>query len=124
MVSSIILYKPRRQNGVYDIDKDGVTPIHVKMDYFTKLPNGDPVNFNQDCYQPFVRSFIKAIQAARSDYLIFFEPIPGHDPPQWTEEDKLTKNVVYSPHWYDLNAIFSKVSFYLNFMIHRLLMES
>jgi hypothetical protein len=81
------------------------------VDYFTKTADGSSVNFNRDCYLPFLKSFIKAIKAARSSYLIFFEPIPGQDPPVWEGDEHLKEGLVYAPHWYDLKSIFSKVNF-------------
>jgi hypothetical protein len=45
--------------------------------------------------------------------MVFFEAIPGHDPPVWRENGATNEGIVYSPHWYDLKAIFSKVRWIL-----------
>ena len=42
--------------------------------------------------------------------MVFFEAIPGHDPPVWRENGDINDGIVYAPHWYDLKAIFSKVA--------------
>jgi hypothetical protein len=95
--------------------------LHFKEDYFTKKPDGSAVNFNSDCYLPFIQSYMQAIKKAKSSFLLFFEPIPGTDPPFWKEEERT--GLVYAPHWYDLKAIFSKVFFFI-FYIKILLIKS
>ncbi|KAJ3101376.1 hypothetical protein HDU96_009999, partial [Phlyctochytrium bullatum] len=40
--------------------------------------------------------------------MVFVEPIPNEDPPQFTESDRRIPNLVYAPHWYDLKTLFSK----------------
>ena len=99
----------RRQHGVWDLDEDGITPINVKDDYFSKKADGTPVNFNQEHYLPFIQKYLNAIKQVKSSYIVFFEPIPGSDPPDWNGSTD-HKGLVYAPHWYDLKAIFSKVT--------------
>ncbi len=70
--------------------------------------DGTPANYNQDFYLPFIKRYIHAIKRVKSDYSVFFEPIPGTDPPVWLEKEQVKQGLVYAPHWYDLKAIFSK----------------
>ncbi|KAJ3207820.1 hypothetical protein HDU67_007205 [Dinochytrium kinnereticum] len=84
-------------------------PVALKPDYFSKHPvTGKKIDFNNEFYLPFIRSYIKSIQSAKSDYIVFFEPIPNEDPPVFDNVDLKMKNVVYAPHWYDLKTLFSK----------------
>ncbi|KAJ3021061.1 hypothetical protein HKX48_009306 [Thoreauomyces humboldtii] len=95
-----------KTHGVWDIDEEG-NPRAVDPAYFSKKRDGSPVNFYHDCYIPFIKRYTEAITAADSSLLIFFEPIPNEDPPTLTlEEDH--KQLVYSPHWYDLKVLFNK----------------
>ncbi|KAJ3038777.1 hypothetical protein HDV00_000353 [Rhizophlyctis rosea] len=96
-----------RQHGVWTIDAHG-EPQTLKPDYFSKHPSdGRPVNFYIDCYVPFLRRYTDAIKAADPDLFIFFEPIPNEDPPVIKGGDD-DPNFVYAPHWYDLQALFTK----------------
>ncbi|KAI8849561.1 glycoside hydrolase superfamily [Chytridium lagenaria] len=95
------------EHGVWKM-VDG-KPVPLKTDYFSKHPiTGRKVNFDNDFYMPFIRNYIKAIQAVKADNLVFFEPIPNEDPPVFNEIDATMQNVVYAPHWYDLKTLFSK----------------
>lgn len=58
-----------------------------------------------------IKSFITVIKSVKKSYLTFFEPIPAHDPPVWTDSDDIKDGLVYAPHWYDLKSVFSKVIF-------------
>ncbi|KAJ3189218.1 hypothetical protein HDU85_002843 [Gaertneriomyces sp. JEL0708] len=95
-----------RQHGVWDVDANG-QPQALASDYFTRRRDGTVVDFGQDCYLPLVRRFKQAILSVRSDYLIFFEPIPNEDPPVLPPADD-DPQLIYSPHWYDLKALFNK----------------
>lgn len=96
---------------MWDVGSDGKPQILVP-DYFTTV-NGKHVDFGQNCYLPFVERYSTAIRSVNPDLLIFFEPIPNEDPPIIQDESQY---LVYSPHWYDLKALFSKVG--LRDMIH------
>lgn len=95
---------------MWDLDKDGKTPINVKNDYFSKNPDGSHVNFNQDHYLPFIQKYFRAIKQVKSSYIVLFEPIPGSDPPDWKGSED-NHGLVYAPHWYDLKSVFSKVMY-------------
>lgn len=77
-------------------------------DYFTRHPKtGQKLDFLQDFYMPFVKSYSNAIKSANPDFLIFFEPVPNESPPIVTPETN-DDNYVYAPHWYDLKTMFTK----------------
>ena len=99
----------RKENGVWKLDKDGETPILIDNEYFSKRRDGIPVNFNQDHYLPFIQKYLNAIKSVKSSYVVFFEPIPGSDPPNWGNKQQSGNNIMYAPHWYDLKSVFSKV---------------
>ena len=101
-------YNNRRENGVWDLSEDGKTPVNVKTNYFMTKADGSPVDYNQDFYLPFIKRYIQAIKQVKQSYSVFFEPIPGSDPPVWLEKEQIKQGLVYAPHWYDLKAIFSK----------------
>lgn len=100
----------RKRHGVWSVNKKG-EPVALIPDYFTKHPiTGKPINFNNDCYLPFIKMYADAIKQYDGDALIFFEPIPNEDPPLFGDSDAID-NLVYAPHWYDLKTMFTK-SFY------------
>ncbi|KAJ1557683.1 hypothetical protein HK096_005898, partial [Nowakowskiella sp. JEL0078] len=95
-----------REHGVWDLDTNG-NPKILKPDYFTTDPKtGKPLKFNEQCYLPFVYKFRDAICSVNDKWLVFFEPVPNEEPPMMNP--KKAKSLVYSPHWYDLKALFSK----------------
>ncbi|KNC98302.1 uncharacterized protein SPPG_06696 [Spizellomyces punctatus DAOM BR117] len=94
-----------RQHGVWDI-VDG-QPRALVPDYFTKRRDGTPVDFGRDCYLPLIKRYTTEILSVNPDLLVYFEPIPNEDPPELSPEDD-SPQLVYSPHWYDLKALFNK----------------
>jgi hypothetical protein len=97
---------------LWDVDPQG-KPRALKEDYFTKFPEtGAKIDFEADFHLPFIKKYIEAIHSVRSDLLVFFEPIPNEDPPKFSEKDRQMENIVYAPHWYDLDSVFKKVGFY------------
>ncbi|KAJ3030404.1 UNVERIFIED_CONTAM: hypothetical protein HDU68_009218 [Siphonaria sp. JEL0065] len=97
-----------KKHGVWGLDDSG-NPKVLKPDYFTTHPlTGKPIDFYSDFYMPLMRKYTAAIQSVNIDHLVFFEPIPNEDPPILNELDRVYPNLVYSPHWYDLKALWSK----------------
>ncbi|KAI9333829.1 glycoside hydrolase superfamily [Obelidium mucronatum] len=97
-----------KQHGVWGLDESG-KPKVLKPDYFTRHPEtGKPIDFYNDFYMPLMRKYTSAIHSVNPDHLVFFEPIPNEDPPILNEADRGQPNLVYSPHWYDLKALWSK----------------
>ncbi|KAJ3414951.1 hypothetical protein HDV05_005782 [Chytridiales sp. JEL 0842] len=97
-----------RTHGLWEMDSNG-KPKALKLDYFTKHPiTGQHLNFDQDFYLPFIKKYIDGIHSVNPNLLVFFEPVPNCDPPVFSDEDKMNKNVVFAPHWYDLDTVFKK----------------
>ncbi|CAG8699606.1 86_t:CDS:2 [Acaulospora morrowiae] len=97
-----------KKHGVWDVDSKTGKPRVLNANYFKKHPKtGENVNFYKDFYLPFIRRYSEAIQSVKSDYLSFVEPIPNEPPPTWTSSDH-HENIVYAPHWYDLESLFKK----------------
>ncbi|KAF7731799.1 hypothetical protein EC973_008314 [Apophysomyces ossiformis] len=96
-----------RQHGVWDLDKDG-KPELLDSAYFYKHPvTGKKVDFYGDFYVPFVNQYAQAVQSVKDDWFCFVEPLANERAPLYTEKDH-HHNVVYAPHWYDLNCVFYK----------------
>ncbi|RKO97729.1 hypothetical protein CXG81DRAFT_6583, partial [Caulochytrium protostelioides] len=93
-----------RQHGVWG-DRDG-RAVLLKPDYFTRHADGRVVDFSQDFWLPFIQQFYDAMLAVDPAVLVMFEPVPQVPPPS-IRPDAMPQ-LVYAPHWYDLNALFSK----------------
>lgn len=96
-----------RDHGVWGIDPNGKPKI-MQDNYFAKSPKtGEPVSFYKDFYLPFVNAYAKAIQNVRPEWMCFVEPLPNEVAPVYGIDDHHS-NVVFAPHWYDLNCVFYK----------------
>ncbi|KAI9265082.1 glycoside hydrolase superfamily [Phascolomyces articulosus] len=96
-----------RQHGVWDTNGKG-KPVLKNSSYFSKHPEtGDKVDFYQDFYVPFVNRYAQAIQKVRKEWFCFVEPMANEPSPVYSESDH-HHNVVFAPHWYDLNCVFYK----------------
>ena len=89
-----------QQNGVWDVDAAG-NPQLLQPDYFGQVA-GQPVNFDQQFFAPFVRRYTAAIRSIHPDALIFVSPPPaemriGAEGFALSDEAGL----VFAPHWYD-----------------------
>ncbi|KZT63270.1 glycoside hydrolase family 5 protein [Daedalea quercina L-15889] len=97
-------------HGVWGWDKRKNEGVILRESYFTKDPmTGRKVDWYEDFFYPFVKRWAEVVQdVTRSEKLVFVEPIPNEFcPTSWTPERR-PKNLVYAPHWYDLNALFAK----------------
>ncbi|KAK6906628.1 cytoplasmic protein [Kwoniella mangroviensis CBS 8886] len=99
--------------GIWRWSDNKKQAIALQEDYFTKNRKGDKVDFYQDFYFPFVQKWNKIIGSKQKisedgDKLTrMVEMIPNEFCPEY-EEGKRPDNMVYAPHWYDLNALFKK----------------
>ncbi|KAF7288945.1 Glycoside hydrolase family 5 protein [Mycena indigotica] len=97
-------------HGVWGWDKNKDVAVVLRENYFTKHPmTGDKIDWYTDFYYPFLQKWTSRMREhSSSDKLAFVEAIPNEFcPPSWTPEHRV-KNMVYAPHWYDLNALFQK----------------
>ncbi|GLB39573.1 putative cellulase (glycosyl hydrolase family 5) [Lyophyllum shimeji] len=84
--------------------------VVLREHYFMKNPvTGKKIDWYTDFYYPFLRKWTERVRGASSpEKMIFVEPIPNeYCPKSWTPEHQVP-NMVYAPHWYDLNALFAK----------------
>ncbi|KAI9498937.1 glycoside hydrolase superfamily [Zychaea mexicana] len=96
-----------RQHGVWDINNKG-KPILKNSSYFSKDPKtGNKVDFYRDFYVPFVNKYAQAIQKVNPDWFCFVEPLANEASPVYSDTDH-HHNMVFAPHWYDLNCVFYK----------------
>ncbi|KAL1721732.1 glycoside hydrolase family 5 protein [Schizophyllum commune] len=89
----------------WDVKKDSA--VVLRENYFSKHPlTGKPVDWYTDFYYPFLQRWASRVHAAAPNKFLFVEPIPNEFcPPSWRGNQ--VPNMVYAPHWYDLNTLFS-----------------
>ncbi|KAG8216122.1 glycoside hydrolase family 5 protein [Butyriboletus roseoflavus] len=97
-------------HGVWGWDKTKSEGVVLRENYFAKHPvSGRKVDWYTDFYYPFLKRWAERVHGVvPRDKMLFVEPIPNEFCPQsWTKENQVP-NMVFAPHWYDLNALFSK----------------
>ncbi|THH17235.1 hypothetical protein EW146_g3534 [Bondarzewia mesenterica] len=97
-------------HGVWGYDVQKQEGIVLRENYFVKDPmTGKKVDWYTDFYYPFINQWTNRVRSASSsEKMVFLEPIPNEFcPSSWTAERQPT-NMVYAPHWYCLNTLFSK----------------
>ncbi|KAK1531713.1 glycoside hydrolase family 5 protein [Colletotrichum paranaense] len=121
-----------RAHGVWEWDETKKGPKVLQQDYFEvdHRPGreGKPLEWYRDFYGPFLKRFSERVSRKSSRQFCFFEPIPNEFVPPWVGQDgkvdeagqKQTyatktiidtprpQNLVFAPHFYDLNVLFSK----------------
>ncbi|KAF7539217.1 hypothetical protein G7054_g2336 [Neopestalotiopsis clavispora] len=124
-----------RAHGVWDWDSEQSKPVITDESYFEldHRPGrqGREIEWYRDCYAPFLRRFSQRVSRIRSTQFSFVEPIPNEFIPPWPpryenkgivvrkkqsyavptvlSSDHRPQNLVYAPHFYDLNVLFSKL---------------
>ncbi|RPA95490.1 glycoside hydrolase [Choiromyces venosus 120613-1] len=109
-----------QEEGVLAVD-DGKVELGPRGDsYFRTNPRtGDEIDFEKDCYVPFLRSFMQSVRDVIKGYSagrwMFIEPVPNLGPPVW-DDDATNKSeeqsICYSPHWYDIRVLYEKGLWY------------
>jgi len=96
-------------HGVWGWDFQKKEGVVLRENYFVKHPmTGEKVDWYTDFYFPFIKKWEERVQRVSYDKMLFLEPIPNElCPASWTAEHR-PKNMIYAPHWYDLNALFAK----------------
>lgn len=117
-----------RAHGVWDWDGQKQCPMVLQQDYFDRdhRPGreGQRIEWYRDCYTPFVLKFSQRVSRRFPEHLSFVEPLPNQFMPPWQPENRQAlqqqykteividserpQNLVYAPHFYDLNVLFSK----------------
>jgi hypothetical protein len=93
-----------RRSGVWDLAADGTAAL-LQPQHFCQVA-GQAVDFEADCYRPFVNDFARAIRKVHPGALIFIESEPRRGAPRWTAAD--ASGIVYAPHWYDGFVLYLK----------------
>ncbi|TFK28296.1 cytoplasmic protein [Coprinopsis marcescibilis] len=97
-------------HNVWDWDRNKNEGVVLQNGYFAVHPRTkEKVDWYTDYYFPFTQAWEKKVRGVvGQEKLMFVEPIPNEFcPPTWTKENRMS-NMVYAPHWYDLNALFAK----------------
>lgn len=115
-------------HGVWKWDEHKQEPVVLQEDYFDHdhRPGCESrrLEWYGHCYVPFVLKFMHRVSARFPNHLSFVEPLPNQFMPPWesgnsqrlqqqygTEtviDSHRPRNLVYAPHFYDLNVLFSK----------------
>lgn len=116
-------------HGVWDWDEQKKQPVILQRDYFDHDHRAGreahKIEWYRDCYAPFVLKFTERVSGRFEKHLSFVEPLPNQFMPPWKAEDRSIlqkrhqtstaidldrpQNLVYAPHFYDLNVLFSKI---------------
>ncbi|KII91594.1 glycoside hydrolase family 5 protein [Plicaturopsis crispa FD-325 SS-3] len=97
-------------HGVWGWDVNKGEGVVLRENYFVKDPmTGRPIDWYKDFYYPFLQRWANRVRSVSpANKALFIEPIPNEFcPTSWTPENRV-QNMVYAPHWYDLNALFTK----------------
>ncbi|CAG9941770.1 unnamed protein product [Clonostachys rosea f. rosea IK726] len=117
-----------KAHGVWSWDEKKKTAKILHRNYFDvdHRPGreGTKIEWYHDFYAPFLKKFCDRVSRKNKRFMSFFEPIPNEFIPPWVaDKDGRTKqsyavdtvldvprpqNLVYAPHFYDLNVLFSK----------------
>jgi hypothetical protein len=120
-----------KAHGVWQWDEKTKTARIPRQDYFEvdHRPGreGTPIEWYRDCYEPFLTKFFARTSRANPNYMSFLEPIPNEFMPPWPAAEASRtgrgsqsyavdtaidapppRNLVYAPHFYDLNVLFGK----------------
>ncbi|KAG8740377.1 hypothetical protein FRC10_004386 [Ceratobasidium sp. 414] len=97
-------------HDVWGWDKKKKESVPLRESYFKNHPQtGKVVEWHEDFFYPFVGRWAERVHALTGGKkMLFLEAIPNEFcPSSWTT-DRQPANMVFAPHWYDLNALFSK----------------
>ncbi|KAL5636350.1 hypothetical protein ACGC1H_004983 [Rhizoctonia solani] len=97
-------------HGVWGWDIKKREPVPLREHYFERHPDTSAkIEWHEDFFYPFVRRWASRVhELTGNSKMLFLEAIPNEFcPKSWTLENQPHK-MVFAPHWYDLNALFSK----------------
>ncbi|KDE05055.1 hypothetical protein, variant [Microbotryum lychnidis-dioicae p1A1 Lamole] len=97
-----------KEQGVWAWDEQKKEALALRIEYFNQHPEtGIQTDWAKDFYFPFCRDFGERIKEANPRWYTMAEPLPNEPCPRWTPESQ-PHNLIYAPHWYDLQALFTK----------------
>ncbi|KAF9023012.1 glycoside hydrolase family 5 protein [Hymenopellis radicata] len=97
-------------HGVWGWDNSKKEAVALRESYFINHPmDGHKIDWYTDFFYPFIRKWETRVRSTISpEKFLFIEAIPNEFcPPSFTPDRQLS-NMVYAPHWYDLNSLFQK----------------
>ncbi|CAE6459562.1 unnamed protein product [Rhizoctonia solani] len=97
-------------HGVWGWDIKKREPVPLREHYFERHPDtGAEIEWHEDFFYPFIKRWASRVhELTNNSKMLFLEAIPNEFcPKSWTPENQPHK-MVFAPHWYDLNALFSK----------------
>lgn len=102
-------------HGVWGWDMKKNEAVPLRENYFVRDPRSSTaesrktLDWYTDFYLPFFMQWSELVQNIAGQHkMVFAEPIPNQFcPPQWTSEFQ-PPNMSFAPHWYDLNALFTR----------------
>ncbi|KAG6817142.1 hypothetical protein H0H93_007455 [Arthromyces matolae] len=97
-------------HDVWGWDRTRDEPVLLRENYFVKnRATGGKVDWYTDFYFPFLSRWTERVRrASAQEKIVFVEAIPNEFcPTSWTPKHQVP-NMVYAPHWYDLNALCTK----------------
>lgn len=108
---------PWKRHGVWEVRTGNRTDpskhyeaVILKHNYFQVHSSGplkgQRIDMWKDYYVPFVTNLCNRLSEIKTGLQVLVEPIPNEFAPPWT--GKLPANLIWSPHWYDLNSLFDK----------------
>ncbi|KAI9070316.1 glycoside hydrolase family 5 protein [Trametes sanguinea] len=97
-------------HGVWGWDQKKNEGVVLRENYFKRDPNtGREIDWYTDFYFPFVQKWAARVRGVTGeDKIVFTEPIPNEFCPTSWKSERRPSNMVFAPHWYDLNTLFNK----------------
>ncbi|SJL04818.1 uncharacterized protein ARMOST_08189 [Armillaria ostoyae] len=97
-------------HGVWGWDVNKKEAVILRQNYFVKHPmTGQKIDWYDDFFYPFIRKWEQRVRGIVSpEKILFIEVIPNEFCPESFTPERQLSNMVYAPHWYDLNALFTK----------------
>ncbi|EIW69938.1 hypothetical protein TREMEDRAFT_38611 [Tremella mesenterica DSM 1558] len=98
---------PWETEGVWRWSEEKKRGMSMQGDYFSKDRNGRKVEWHRDFYFPFVKRFDEVMAGRGPKKARMVEALPNELCPEWPDDSR-PRNMVFAPHWYDLDALFKK----------------
>ncbi|KAF8750382.1 Cellulase (glycosyl hydrolase family 5) [Rhizoctonia solani] len=96
-------------HGVWGWDIKKSEPVPLREGYFKKNPDtGEDVEWHADFFYPFVRRWSARVHELTGTVKWYSLRLSERVLSVFMDIGESTHNMVFAPHWYDLNALFSK----------------
>ncbi|KAH9934532.1 glycoside hydrolase family 5 protein [Epithele typhae] len=97
-------------HGVWGWDETKNEGVVLRENYFKRDPQSSrEIDWYTDFFYPFLNRWAERVRSVSSpEKVILAESIPNEFCPESWTKDRRPPNMIYAPHWYDLNALFLK----------------